>query len=550
MILEMLLIPCLFVSFTGWGTWMKIFLRDKNDSFSLTVLLGLSFFSIWVCLLSFFIPLTFYVELVLLFLSLIPFFSKKLRVYTPRFPKTLLKSVWFWLFCLIIILAGSYYPFRPDHFGYYEPTLNWLNRYGLIIGVANIDWILGQMSILHIIQAGVDQTIDPFQRICVFITILFLVYIFEKKTYLLLFAIPFSFLLIQAPSPDVAIIFFSLIIVNELCFNYRAENYKVLFLISVFTFTIKPVAFWLPLWTFVAGFFLNKNELKNYRIYLIPMLLIIIFLVKNVIVSSTLFYPISLTKINTYWLPDLQILKLSNQTAAMYTFDNYFTIDEINSMTFFQKIFYWLSIRKLQTIINCMIVMVIVAFGIISFLKKNSLYRSLWIIIVVKSFVIFNFSGQFRFIIEGIFPLLFIMFYPVLTGKTKIFTAGITFSLVALLSISHPPLLKRMIPDFKLTYWMSGFTKESFIVPECYVQKKYEKERIGNLNFNISTYFLNYDTAPPAFNCKGLKLYHELGIFPQMKDSTNIHKGYYMKMLAPEEKEKLGKIIETCCSGN
>jgi len=544
MLLEIFIIPLLFISFAGWGAWAKMLTGIKTDSFSLTVILGLSFFSVWVCLLSFFIPLNLYVELVLLILSLIPFLSKKLRTDMIPFPKALLKMVWFWIFCLIIILAGSYFPFRPDLFSYYKPTLNWLNHYGLIIGVANIDWLLGQTSVFHIIQAGLDQTIDPFQRICVFITILFLVYIFERKAYLLLLVIPFCFMFIQAPSPDVAIIFFSLIVVNELCFNYQVGNYKILLLISVFAFVIKPVAFWLPVWTFIAVFFLNRKELKDYRAYLFPTLLVIIFLVKNVIASSTLFFPVSFTKLNTYWLPDLRILNISDQNASAFTFDEYFTIDKINSMSFFQKIYYWLSINGLQTFINWAVVMAIAVFGVFSFLKKKSLYLSLWIMVVIKLLVVFSFSGQYRFIIDGVFPLLFIMFYPVLTGKTKIFIAGLALSLTFLFFISYPTLLKRTVSDFKLTFWMTGFTKKSLLFPQCYVVKKYAKETVGNLNFHISAYFYDYNTPPPAFNYEKLKRYHDLDIFPQMKDSTNIRKGYYMRTLTPAEKEKLEEIIE------
>ena len=516
----------------------------KTGSFSLTVILGLSFFSVWVCLLSFFIPLNLYVELVLLIFSLIPFFSKKLRTDMIPFPKELLKMVWFWIFCLIIILAGSYYPFRPDFFSYYKPTLNWLNQYGLIIGVANIDWLLGQTSVFHIIRAGLDQTIDPFLRFCVFITVLFLVYIFERKAYLLLLVIPFCFMFIQAPTPDVAIIFFSLIVVNELCFNYQAGSYKIIFLISVFTFVIKPFAFWLPLWTFIAGFFLNKKELKDYRMYLFPALLIIIFLIKNVIASSTLFYPVPFTKLNTYWLPDLRILNISDQNASAFTFDRYFTINKINSMSYFQKVYYWLTINKLQTLINCSVVIVIAAFGVFSFLKKKSIYLLLWIIVVIKLLVVFSFSGQYRFIIDGVFPLLFIMFYPVLTGKTKIFITVLALSLMFLFFISYPPLLKRTVPDFKLTSWMKGFTKKTLLYPQCYVTKRYAKETIGNLDFYISAYFYDYNTPPPSFRYKKLKLYHDLDIFPQMKDTTTIHKGYYMKTLTPAEKEKLEEIIK------
>ena len=547
MIAAFFLIPVLFISFAGWGAWIKVFIGNRTDSFSLTIILGLAFFSIWTCLFSFFAPLTFYVELVLFIFSLIPFLFKKLRVYTIRFPKELLQSVWFWLFCLLIILAGAYHPFRPDHFFYYEPTLNWLNQYGLITGVANIDWLLGQMSVFHIIQAGLDQTIDPFQRIGVFMTVLFLFYIFERKAYLLLLVIPFYFLFIQTPSPDIAIVFLSLIVVNELCFNYKADNYKILLLVSVFTFTIKPVAFWLPLWTFVAGIFLNKKELKDFRIYLIPTLLIVILLVKNVMASSCLFYPVSLTKINTYWLTDMRILEISDQKASLYTFNNYFTGNDISGMTFFQKIYYWLSINKLQTIINCSIATVIVVSGVFSFFKKNFVYQSLWIIIVIKIILILSFSGQYRFMLDGVYPLLLLMFCAIRIDKTKIFVAGLSLSLVFLILISYPPLLKRCVPSFKLTVWMNGFTPKALLIPEQYIIKKYVHEKIGNLDFYISTYsyLYNFDTPPPAFRHKELKLYHDLGIFPQMKDPANIHKGFYMKALTPEEKEILGKMIKT-----
>ena len=461
-----------------------------------------------------------------------------------RFPVPALKSVWFWIFCFIILLAGSYYPFRPDHFIYYEPTLNWLNYYGLITGVANIDWNLGQMSGFHVIQAGLDQTLDIFRRIDIFITILFLIYIFERRAYLLLFVIPFYFLFIQTPSPDAAIAFLSLIVVNELFFNYRSDNYKTLLLISVFAFTIKPVAFWLPAWVLVAGVFLDKKELKNYRIYILPGLLIALFLIKNVIASSTLFYPVTYTKLNTYWLPDWRILEISGQEASSFTFKHYFPADMIDQMNFFQKIFYWLSINKLQTIINCLIVITLAVFTAFSFFKKDFLYRSLGVFIIIKTIVIFSFSGQFRFMLDGIYPLLYLMLYPVFSGKTKILATGLSYSFLFLVIVSYPPLLKRSIPEFKLTGWMRGGTIKSLLIPDYFIIKKYANRTFGNLNFYVSYHAHNYGTPPPAFCRKQLQQYYELGIFPQMRDPAAIRSGYYMKTLTPDEKEELGKMIE------
>jgi len=545
MIAELLLIPIYFILFSGWGAWAKLMIGVKTDSFSLTVLSGFSFFGVLTCLLSFFTPLNLYIEAPLLIISIVPFLFKNLRIHTVRFPKELLQSVWFWIFCIIIISAGSIFPFRPDHFWYYEPTIGWLNQYGIVKGIANIDWSLGQMSVLHTIQAGIDQTIDPFHRICIFFTVFFLVYLFERKEYLLLLVIPLYFFFIQTSSPDVAICFISLIVVSELCFNYRIENYKILLFISVFAFTIKPVVFWLPIWVFIAGTYLNKKELKDYRIYLIPAVIIIIFLIKNIIASSTLLYPVSFTKLNTWWLPDLRVLELSDQRATAYTLDRLFTGDEVNKMSFFRKFYYWLSVSKLQAIINDFMTLTIVAFGFFSFMKKKFLYQSLWIIVVIKSFIVFSFSGQFRFMLEGIYPLLFIMLYSLRIGKIKIFIAGLSFSLLIFTLISYPPLLKRSIPSFKLTAWMNGFTKKSLLMPEHYVIKNYHPGKIGNLNFNITVLRFNYDTPPPAIEHRTLNFYYQTGIFPQMKDSANIRKGFYMRTLNPEEKESLGKIIDT-----
>jgi hypothetical protein len=91
---------------------------------------------------------------------------------------------------------------------------------------------------------------------------------------------------------------------------------------------------------------------------------------------------------------------------------------------------------------------------------------------------------------------------------------------------------------------IEGFTKESLLRPETDSLLEYEEEKLGNLNFNISTgYFFNFDTPQPALTLKKLILYYNLGIFPQMKDPSNIHKGFYVKKLTEEEKEKLKNII-------
>ena len=91
---------------------------------------------------------------------------------------------------------------------------------------------------------------------------------------------------------------------------------------------------------------------------------------------------------------------------------------------------------------------------------------------------------------------------------------------------------------------MRGFSKKTLLIPGHYIDKGDIKEKIGNLDFYLPSYLYLFNTPPPAFNYNELIIYHDLGIFPQMKDPANIRKGFYMKTLESEEKEKLGKIIE------
>ncbi|MDR1876565.1 MAG: hypothetical protein LBQ84_02975 [Flavobacteriaceae bacterium] len=546
MIIEFFSLLALFISVTGWGLWIEKFFSIRINSVSLTVILGLALLSAISCSLSFFIPLNTPVELTLLLLSVIPYFSKSIRKnYLATFPGDIFTSGWFWCFFLILLLAGSYYSFRPDHFWYYVPTLNWLNKYGLITGVANIDWVLGQMSSLHILQAGLDEILDPFQRINIFITVIYLIYIFEKKSYLLLCFIPFYFLFIQTPSPDLPVVFFSLIVVNEICFNRQNYNLKILFIISAFVFTVKPVAFWLLLWIFIVETCLNRKKQGYMKAYIFSFLLVFLFFSKNYIASSMLVFPITSTQLDTYWSTDSRILEISNLSASYYTFDRHFKLEEINSLSFFQRLYYWLTTKDLQTIINIFTVVIVWIFGIFAFLKRKFIYIVLWIVILLKFFLIFSFSGQYRFMLDGIYPLLFILLRQLKINSSKLLFPISGFYLVSLFFISYPKFIKLLLPDFELTRMMKGFTKNALLRPENYVLEKYKTGKLGNLNFNISTdYPFNFDTPAPAFEPEKLKLYYRLNIFPQMKEPSHIHKGFYMKSLSPKEREKLRNIIE------
>ena len=545
MIVELFLIPLLFIVFAGWGCWAKLLLSVKNESIAVSIMAGLSLYGLAACIIAFFMPLNVPVEIFLLVVATIPYFLKKVRNQLPSIPITTLGNGWFWGFVLMVILAGSYYCFRSDHFGYYVPTLQWLNQFGIIIGVGNIDWSLGQMSFMHIMQAGIDQTIDPFGRFSVFIIILYLVYIFERKSFLLLLFVPFYFLYFQSASSDLPIVFFSLIVVNEIFFHYKKGDFKILFAISVFVFVIKPIGFWLPLWVLIAAFYLDKSELKSIRNYIFPSILIFIFLVKNVITSSLLLYPITFTEINTYWHPNSQILLMSNQEAAAYAYDFKYGINAANSFSFFEKIVHWLTLPDLQVVIHLTIVIITLIFGVFAFLKKQFLYITFFFVAMLKILVTLSFSGQYRFILDIIYPMIFILLFSLNLKRMLVLSVSSVLFMSALVFVSFPSLHKEIFPSFRLTKVMVGITKESLIRPDNYPQDFCKEERIGNFHIHTPLHDLyNYETPPPAFTIATLKKYYNMGIFPQRRDPNNIRKGFYMRKLSNEEKDDVRRMIE------
>jgi len=357
--------------------------------------------------------------------------------------------------------------------------------------------------------------------------------------------IPFYFLFFQSPSPDLPIVFFSLIVVNELCFHYKRGHFKILFVISIFAFIIKPVVFWLPLWVLIVTLYRDQDELKSIRNYIFPGILVLVFLIKNVIISSSLFYPVTFTKINTYWLPDRQVLELSKQVATSYTYDLKYSVNTIHSFSILEKIVHWLTIPDLQTIFTLTIVIILLLFGIFSLWKKSFIYITLFSIAIFKLIIVFSFSGQFRFMLDIIYPMIFILLSSLKIRRLPILFVSFILFVSALLFVSFPDLGKRMLPSFKLTKAMTGFTKGALVRPENYPADMYKEGKIGNFTFHtpVSDLF-NYETPPPALAKTTLIKYYRLGIFPQWKDPDRVRKGFYTRALSDEERETLGRMIE------
>ncbi|SEH27896.1 hypothetical protein SAMN05421593_0534 [Chryseobacterium culicis] len=522
----------------GWGKIMENiwgFLFQGISGKIVSGILGLTL--VWT-IISFFTPLNINVEAPCIVLGLFFFFKNKLynEFYTFSKKDGLLVSV-----CLLTILfAGSFYPYILDHFGYYIPTLKWLTEYGLVKGISNVDLTLGQMSLWHIFQAGFSNFSDPFLRINSLLLMIYSLYSVERKNWLHLCFLPILLLFSQSPSPDLPVIIFSLIILNEMIAGNR--NTALLFAFSVFVFAIKPTMIWLPLLTFLSSVFVFNN---NFRPLFSGIIILLLFFLKNIWVFGFPVFPVAIGDLGVSWKPDPEVLKISSRFALMKTYDMQYTYEEIQKFSAADYIKNWFSLEGIKSKINILFVLSLIIFSVFTWIKKKKLITIICISILIKSILVLVFSAQYRFFTDVFFVIFFVMTHEYF-DRNKSVIVFYALSLLVISILSFPESLQRYIPSFRVGSFMTGFDRKQIFQPSTYEYHHFDTFKVGNFEFNVShRYPYSFDTPIPAISPSYIFEDMKAGIFPQLSDKNDIRKGFIPRKMTPEEKKEAQKVINT-----
>ncbi|WP_318846569.1 LIC_10190 family membrane protein [Chryseobacterium sp. JV558] len=499
----------------------------------LSGILGISL--VWTFI-SFFFPLNIYVEAASILSGLFFFFKNKLYQEFYQFSKKDFGLIS--VAALIIMLAGSYYPYILDHFGYYIPTLQWLTEYGLVKGISNVDLTLGQMSVWHIFQAGFSNFSDPFLRINAVLLIIYSIYIIERKDWIHLCFLPILLLFSQSPSPDLPVIIFSLIILNELIDGNK--NINLLFAFSIFVFTIKPTMIWLPVLVFLSSVFIFKN---NFKPLFLGILILVLFFIKNIWTFGFPVFPVAIGDLGVFWKPNPEVLKTSSQFAIMKTYDMQYTYEEIQKFSTADYIKNWLSLDGIKSKINILFVLSLAIFTAFTWIKKRKLITLICISLLIKSILTLAFSAQYRFFIDVFFVVFFVLFREYFNQKKSIIVFSV-LSLFFISMLSFPALIQKYIPSFRVGSFMTGFEKEQLYRPSTYEYRQFNTFKIGNFKFNVSrNYPYSFDTPLPAVTPFYIFDDVKAGIFPQLSDKNDLKKGFIWKKMTPEEKKEAQRVI-------
>ena len=534
----LIILPLLF----GWGKLTSRLLGFAFTSLWVTLTAGIVSITTVASVVAFFFPLGITFEVGVIAIGFTGLFLAKNDFLSVI---TILKNRWLLVYLFFGIAIASFAPFINDHFSYYASTIKWLSEYGLVKGIANINLILGQQSSWHIFQASFDDILDPFLRINLVLYTIFIFYIFEKKLWSLLLFIPFFFLFLHSPSPDLPLYVFSILLVVELFKTDYSKNFSSIWLLSLFLFTLKPTVFWLPLFVFLLGFKTNKQLLFSIKNILLTVVLVSLFIIKQIWVFGDILFPIHSNLIDVSWKPSSYLLEASSQNAILKTYDYQYSISEINSWSTADTIIKWLTLAGFKKTINSGILLVVIGFGFLAFRKRNTKLILLWVCITLKTIVVFYFSGQYRFMIDAVLPLIALVLLSI-TIK-PILSKGITLAGIGLVFIIFlfPKILQENVSSFYVGQLMGKPSAEQLIKPLEYNINNYNQHKVTNFTFNTpSNYHLMHDVPLPCLTSYSLKEFYVAGVFPCAYDDNNFKKGFYLKKLSPAEKEKIKSILK------
>ncbi|WP_299889650.1 hypothetical protein [uncultured Lacinutrix sp.] len=500
-------------------------------------LAGMLSASLFSGLLAFFFPLDSYIEMLGVLMSCVGLvLGRKYLVYYFSFKKYYYQKRSFLLYLVILLFAASFSPFILDHYGYYIPTITVLDSKGIVTGIENLQMVLGQNSLWHILQAFTNNTFDTYLNLNVFLLFTYVLFVYESKRFVLLFFIPLFFLFVQSPSPDLPVFILSIIVVYKTIWEREKTNFGFLFALSVFACVIKPTVFWLSLFVFIIAILNKKFTVKNYAI---PALLILLFVAKNITSTGNVLFPVEQLYLNVDWKPNRVLIEESANIAAQKTYDFQYNIAEINEFSFFDYVINWFTLKGVKNSIHIFIILVSASFIIFSFFKKHKTYIILSMLLLLKLIVVFWFSGQYRFMLDAVLVCIMLFFLHIKIKEQRITVFAFCIALLVVIGLAFPQLIQKNIPSFNVGNMMQSVKQSQLYKPVRYSISDYSKYKVGNLEFNSpNNYPYLLDVPFPAISKHDIKLYYNNSFFPQWEGEKLI-----MKSLSKEELNTLYILI-------
>ncbi|WP_343330400.1 LIC_10190 family membrane protein [Polaribacter staleyi] len=411
----------IFMSSLSFGFLLKKLFKIENQNFTIHHILGLfaiTLFS-WVYAFFFALDLVFYGFMASVTMAVIWLLKKDVKVHLIQFKKCWLLFSNTYKLCIIFIgvaalAMSSVTPAIFDNESYYIQTIKWLNEYGFVKGLGNLHIFFAQTSSWHILQAAFSFPFleTSFNDLNGYFLVIFSFFCFQQlhhfktskkinQLYIgsVLISLPFLIFFINAPSPDLSVFLISQLLFFLFIKHYKAidfSSFSIVLLLTIFLFVIKIttcVLVLLPLILVVKHFKTLKPNLV--KPILFSVFVLFLFLIKNVILTGYLLYPLeNFDVLNVDWKVPKELIHL----FKVGTYSAAFDYQELENLSTYQLFIAWVTSFKFNGIINIIFTTLLLSFPFLWFLKSKEKSVFILYIIGVLHFVLaWVFSPQYRF---------------------------------------------------------------------------------------------------------------------------------------------------------
>ena len=420
-----------FVIILNFYTLGTLFLKNLEfhsflNKFSLSCVFGAIFVSFIALLLNFFFPLSKLIGNIFIIISFLFFlviiYSEKNKLNLLKF--TVLSSI------IVTILIMYSTINRPDSGLYHLPYIQLINEHKILIGISNIHLRFGHISILQYLSAIYNNSFFPIEvivlppAIIAGSTFLYFFSFLDKKYNFLELKIFVSLVAIYSlysfnrysgfgnDAPSHLLLFLISIFFLQKQFQLKNTDYfGAIVLISIFIFMQKTFMIFLPIICFCLYLFflIKKNIYKNFKI-LFSIIFIKLWIIKNVLVSGCLVFPISILCFDSLNYVNIDLIKDFEIRSESWSKDWPNRTDKNIKMNIFNENFNWFKIwynnhfnyivKKLTPFI--LLLLLIVVYG--NIFSKNFI-REINTIFVKKNYFIFGLSFLFCIIWFLKFPI-------------------------------------------------------------------------------------------------------------------------------------------------
>ncbi len=475
----------------------------------------------------------------------------RLRLQWQKMPRAI--KIIIILNSILILAHCASSPFAFDNESYYIQSVKWLNEFGFVKGLANLHIFLAQSSGWSVVQSifSFSFMYDRFNDINGFMLLaanLYSIFQLSKQLdnkqlpKLIIALFPLANLLlfpfISAPSPDLPIYILTVFIAYfVLCDskNTSFETFQIVTIFALFAVFVKTTAFALvliPVMLLVAYF--RKYIRHIIQISIVAIVVLALFVAKNLIVSGYAFFPLNGLSINVDYRVPAAIAEHYYNVTKLYAYRiDTTTFQNSNSLDLALR---WLTLPKLHGFFNGVgiILVLVLPFLILRYYNRKSIWL-LYFVMIAQLLILLTSSPQYRFFLN--FVIFFTLFIAALAirNQPKIIYFLFYSSIAMLCFYVFVPMSLTSFTENKLTNATSTFHLKSLVIPapNSRFPLTYKEAQIGNLKYNspreLKYIYITGNGDLPCVKTSQIKYFKRKFEYIPQQRTTNLKDGFYAK---------------------